>query len=41
MLWNGLSLLRSKEDLVIETDASKLELGASCNELRQETIIVS
>ena len=32
--WNGRSLLRRKEDLVIETDASNLGCGASCNGIR-------
>ena len=32
--WNGRSLLRKKEDLTIETDASNLGWGASCNGVR-------
>ena len=32
--WNGRSLLRKKEDFTIETDASNLGWGASCNGVR-------
>ena len=32
--WNGRSLLRKKDDLLIETDASNLGWGACCNRVR-------